>query len=321
MAPCLDNLISIKGLCDNDESISGVDLFDLPGMSIEKASAAAGAKAVSGKNLLIDKVRIATLKMKNDLMTFLHGNGYIPNLTTNIFKTGEPPKRPSLIDPANGGQYRGIQIRGAYGNTCIMKKLFVSQVYIKSNLTGAAVMRVEDGNDIYDYDIQLHAGQTDIITINFTAKYTNINILLADTLGVYSVEPNCGCGTQSNGCAKTVGLSGAVTTNLQGYGIYADVQCICDYDEMLCKFVKMGILGEILKYGAGIEIMDEITKSDRLNYFTIYGKEAAQETKIEWSGEYANLWNTFIKSLYKILPGIDRCGCIDCGGTQIKSNV
>lgn len=321
MNPCLTNIISIKGFCDTDDSLSGVDLFDLPGLSKEKAASISDTKYTSGKVLLEEKVRIATQKLKTDMMAFLWGNGYVGSSIDAIYKTGDLRTSDRLIPPSNAGDFRGVNIQSVLLSRCILKKLFVSYVYVKSNEDIETTLRIEDGEDQYDYTVTLHAGAIDRIKINQTFQSGNVSILLPDSLEVYSVEPDCGCGKKSNGCAKVYGIAQNVATNQDSYGIWADVQCICDYEQLLCQLATIGLLGEILKYGAGVEIMDEAIKTDRLSYITVYGKEDAQATKQEWSAEYASLWNTLINSLHKVLPNIDKCGCIQCHGTQILSNV
>lgn len=325
-ATCLQSIISLREICDESgdlsQSLSGFDLFDLPGMSIRQAADIADEEYISGKALLIDKRRLATLKIKNDLLAALQSNNYIPQTVTNVFRTGTLRRNGEarIVQPLNNDGYRGNVI---YANRadCALRKLFISEVYIKSDYDGETTLRITDDTNVYDYDVTLTAGAINAITVNFAAEGKVVEILLPDSIAVYSVNPNCGCGGSSNECARILGMFGSSTTNNEGFGIWADVQCACDYDHLLCVLGKQGLMGEILMYKTGIEVMDERLKTDRLNYFTTYGRDEAKETKAEWYREYVDKWNILINSLPGVLPGIDRCGCIECGGMSIRTNI
>lgn len=322
-ATCLQSIISLREICDEPtESLSGFDLFDLPGMSLTQAADIADAEYVTGKALLIDKRRIALMKIKNDLIGVLQSNDYIPQTVANIFRTGtlRRDRDAYIVQPLNNDSWRGNVI---YANRadCALRKLYITEVYIKSDYDGPTTLRITDDTNVYDYDITLTAGAINAITVNFKAEGKTVELLLPDTIAVYSVNPNCGCGGQANECARILGTFGAATTNTEGFGIWADVQCACDYDHLLCQLGRQGLLGEILMYKTGIEIMDERLKTDRLNYFTTYGREEAKETKAEWYREYVDKWNILINSLPGVLPTVDRCGCIECGGMSIRTNI
>jgi hypothetical protein len=74
-----------------------------------------------------------------------------------------------------------------------------------------------------------------------------------------------------------------------------------------------GLLGEVVLYKTGINIMDERIKTDRINYFITYGQPEAEKTLKEWNKEYTEKWNTLITALPTLLPRIDKCGCLECG--------
>jgi len=323
-ATCLQNIISLREICDEtEESLSGFDLFDLPGMSIRQAADIADEGYISGKALLKDKRRIATLKIKNDLIKYLQGNDFIPHLITNVFRSGALRRggEAYIVQPLNNEGWRGTTLYPVRSE-CKLRKLLVTTVYLKTDFTGPAVLRITDDNDVYDYDVELHEGAIDAIEVNFVSEGTRtLEILLPDSIGVYSVKPDCGCGGTANDCARIMGSMGSTTTTNEGFGVWADVQCFCDYDQLLCALGRQGLMGEILMYATGVEVMDERLKTDRLNYFTIYGRDEAKETKSEWSFKYNEAWNSLIGALPKLLPHIDRCGCIDCGGMSIRTNI
>jgi hypothetical protein len=320
---CLQQIISIKDACNpNPKTLSGYDLSDLPGINVRAASNIADEDYVTGKALLADKLRLAIMEVRTDILQFLQGNEYITQSVSALFRTGElrTGTQDGLIIAQNGNGWRGVSI---FNNRpeCNLRKLFISEIYIKTDYSGVTTLRIEDGDEYYDYEVTLHAGKIDAIEINFTASKNTVSILLPDNIAVYSVNPNCGCGDKKNDCARVLGIVGPVTTNAEAYGIWADVQCKCDYDYLLCQLATQGLLGQIVLHATGVKIMDEQLKTDRLNYFTIYGEDKAESIKAEWSSIYAEKWNVLIASLPGILQTIDQCGCIECGGSKLVSNV
>lgn len=312
---CLDNIISIPTGCGDDTpSLSGFAITDLPGITIKQSANIASEKFVSGMNLLKDARRRAVLQVRNDLVTFLQTNGYVPSTTQSIWSTLD--KRDGSIKLATSlGDFRGIVIKAQQKN-CGIRKIHIPYVYVKADHTGVLVLRIEDGEKSYPFTFDSVSGSISKVAVNFTAEGDEIHILLPDVIDVYSVLPNCQCGgstTPKSNCAKVVGYYNGIETKGEGFGIWADVQCKCVYENLLCQLATDGLMGEIVLYKTGANIMDERVKTDRINYFTTYGLEAAEKTKAEWENEYVTKWNTLIESLPRLLPRMDKCGCIECG--------
>lgn len=314
-ANCLDNIISIPDECGESEaSLSGLAISDLPGITIKQTAEIASEKFISGVNLLKDARRRAILQLRNDLISYLQGNGYVPKLVQRIWSTLD--KRDGSMRPATSlGDYRGIVIRSQQKN-CLLRKLHIPYVYVKADHTGTLVFRIEDGENSYPFSFDSVAGSISKVAVNFTAETDEVYILLPDVLDVYSVLPNCQCGgstTPKSDCAKVLGYYNGIETKSEGFGIWAEVQCKCDYSYLLCHLATEGLMGEILLYKTGVNIMDERLQTDRLNYFTTYGRPEAERIKEEWSALYNEKWNTLIAALPSLLPTIDKCGCIECG--------
>jgi len=319
---CLDNIISIPTGCgDEVASLSGFAVTDLPGITIKQTADIASEKFVSGINLIRDARRRAILQIKNDLITFLQGRGYVPNTVQSVWSTLD--KRDGSIKLATSlGDFRGIVIKAQQKN-CGIKKLHIPYVYVKADYTGTLVLRIEDGEHSYPFSFDSVTGSISKVAVNFTAETNEVHILLPDVIDVYSVLPNCQCGgstTPKSNCAKVVGYYNGIETKGEGFGIWADVQCKCNYELLLCQLATDGLMGEILLYKTGINIMDERISTDRLNYFTTYGKEDAEKTLAQWTNDYTEKWNTLIVSLPALLPNMDKCGCIECGSSR-KANI
>lgn len=318
-AQCLNDIISVPD-CDNEESLSGFSVNDLPGITIKSAAQVASEKFMSGINLIKDAKRRAILQVRNDVVTFLQANGYVPSIARGVWSTLD--KRDGSLKAATSlGDYRGIVVKSQQKN-CLIRKIHLPAVYVKANYTGSLTLVIEDGEKSYTYAFDSVAGSISKVYVNFTAETDEVYILLPDTVDVYSVTPNCQCGgrsTPKSDCAKVMGYYNGIETKSEGFGIWADVVCKCDYDNLLCYLATNGMLGEIVLYKTGVNIMDESIKTDRLNYFTTYKRDEAEATKAEWSNIYAEKWNTLIQALPNVLPTIDKCGCIDCGSRRMAN--
>jgi hypothetical protein len=285
------------------------------------AASIADADYIQGITLLKDKRRLALLKIQNDLMKFLHANGYIANLFSSLWRSGET--RSKTIEGGAADQFRGavFYTKTDSKKACLLKRMQIPAVYIKADYDGAAILTIVDGPNEYDYDVTLYAGKTVKVNVKFKAEYEEVMVLLPSNIPVYSVDPFCDCPDKKSDCVKVLGISNGGTNTSESYGISCDVQCACDYELILCALANKGLLGEVVMYKTGVEIMDERLKTDRLNYFTTYGRQEAQEIMKEWEARYGDAWNTLITALPKTLLQIDGCGCLDCGGTKIRANV
>jgi len=324
---CFDNIISIKDPCATytvespaPPSLSGYDLFDLPGVSFKKANMIADEDYLSGINLLKDKRRLAILSIHSELMSVMNANGMIAKGTTDMFNTAGEFRNTTVTATGNSG----IRITNKVVN-CYLKKLKIENIYVAATVvvdTNTNLI-VVDGGTTYTYPITLKPGKTTRLKVSIQAKSSLISIYINGALipTRTSINPNCGCGSSNNGCASVVGLGNGIEDRNEAYGIWADVLCECDYSFLLCALASNGLMGEIVMYKTGVNIMDECLKTDRLNYFTIYGKEDAKATKDEWENVYREKWNLLIASMKNVLYNLDRCGCVDCTGVAIKANI
>lgn len=318
MLECLDNIISIPE-CGEQESLSGRSITDLPGIGITQAANIASEKFMTGLNLLRDARRRAILDIQTDLIGFLQGNGFVPKIFQKTWSTLYKLTG-GTVEGTDIGDYRGIVLKTQVKN-CLLKKLYIPYVHIYPAYTGTVVLRIEDGENAYPYTVQLVAGEPIKVRVNFTAVTDEVYILLPDYVGVYSVTPNCQCSSThaKSDCAKVIGYYNGIETKSEGFGIWADVQCKCDYGYILCQLATDGMLGEIVMYKTGVNIMDERLKTDRLNYFTTYGREEAVGIKAEWQQEYVARFNRMLDAMGSYLPRIDKCGCIECGSYRIAN--
>ena len=64
-------------------------------------------------------------------------------------------------------------------------------------------------------------------------------------------------------------------------------------------------------YHAGMLFIDELLMTDRINAFTLYNIDRAQEIKAEWKETYDQCIKDLVDRLPKFLNQVDSC-CIQC---------
>lgn len=326
MSNCLDNIVSVKG-CDGvkGDSLSGLDIFDAPEISLNNLANIANEEYISGLALAQDKIRLACKMVKNDLQSVMAAANVLPNLTdiTYTAATFKPNKTVGLSSVQRGLVLnRNAKIQGA------MTKQVIHNVYIYPFISKSDVsVYVYDqwaGGTLTTYSIDLTANQTNTLNIEYTVlgNYARVYIQDAD-VSFASSYLTCftGCdGRMPNACGYVKGWYDDHTINTrEGYGINIDFSCACDYDELLCGLSK-GTLGNIVWMRARYELMESLIKTNRLNNWTIYNRDEAKEFTKELYNQYVIDWNTFAQSLPNVLKNM-RDSCLDCRGITWKTNI
>jgi len=326
MASCLDNIISVKNLCGETEpSLSGLDLFDAPEVSTKVLAMAANEEFITGRNLAISRVELATKLIKNDLQSVMAANNVLPNLTdityeAATFKTG-------VVIPAlavNRGLvlYRSPKIKGSLRKT----KIHNVYVYPLVNATNVTLNIYDEyaGGILNEYVVDLTANQINTFDVEYLVrgKYARVYIN-GDSLSFASSYLTCftGCnGSLPNECGYVKSFyNDKQIEGKEGYGINIDFSCVCDYDEMLCGLAK-GVLGNIVWLKSRWELMQSLIHTDRLNNWTVYNREEAKKFAEDLNTEYINAWNTFANSLPSIVENM-RDSCIWCRGIRWQVNL
>lgn len=126
----------------------------------------------------------------------------------------------------NLGDFRGIVVKKRRQQK---GALFIPYIYIKSDHTGALVLRIEDGEHSYPFTFDSVAGSISKVGVNFNASGEEVHILLPDVIDVYSVQPNMQIGMLPK-CdfATCVGYCNGLETEGESFGIWANVEFISE---------------------------------------------------------------------------------------------
>lgn len=328
MASCLDNIISVKDVCNpaNDTpSLSGLDLFDAPEISTNTLAKMANEEYVTGLALARAKVGLATKLVKNDLQSAMAANNVLPNIT-DIKYNAATFNAATVISAlaVNRGLilHRNPRIKGRM-NKCVIETVWA---YPLVNATGVSLTITDNGNGgvTSTYNVDLIAGEANKFTLNYLVQGTFAQVYInGDGLSFSSSYLTCfsGCnGALPNACGYVKSYyNGKEISGREGYGISIDFKCACDYDELLCGLSK-GVLGNIIWLKSRLLLLEELIKTDRLNNWTVYNREESKEYYGQLNGEYVTAWNTFVNSLPNILANMQD-ECLDCRGIRWMVNV
>lgn len=254
---CYENIISIRGLCQQDNAMYYLD--DI-GISLLMAAKTADEKYGTGKKLIEAKIKQAWRDAFNDI-TF---HGLEANKVLNDVTAGSI----SVASVAPFDAFRGVKF--TMDKDCILSRFFLHKVTLSVKIGGATKIVLRDSGieyEIYNGTI----GNDEIIEV-VTNRYMSDSFqILADNkeIEVYSSLPNITCNCRDRLHFTINGTS--YTSEL--YGITADIQVRCDKDKYLCKFVDK--IGQAVLYKAAALIWKDVNDSSRLNDYLVIKKEDA----------------------------------------------
>lgn len=302
---CFTDYLGKRGITTNPKS--GLYINDLQGISFEKADAIADSDYATGIEMidgLIDhSIALVTDDLKEYAMPYFKLHSIIDLHKTGKFRTGYHAKK-----AAN----RGLHVeKHASKLTCI----YVQRLWILGNSTGDFDVVISDGNETTTYEVSLTAGEEYELQVNYQANRDEIYIYIDNTnfAPAYGYVGTCDCGMGVRyRMYKVYGWTGSKNTNYH-YGIRGEISIICDLDDVACvlsKYLRFPIL-----YKFGVEFMKEVQESDRLNYFTLVGREQAAELEAKYQAEYEKRMKTLLNTLPQLLRSIDS-HCVSCNQSK-----
>ncbi len=299
---CFTDYLGLKGITASP--VSGLFINDLPGINFEKSDAVADTDYATGIEFINAKITHAIGLVTDDLRHFLAPyfklHSQIDHQLTAEYKTGY-----HAVSAAN----RGLKLEKT---SSTLTKLFVNRVKVLSNTPGANVITITDGGIATNYTVTLAAGVEQWVEINYIANrdiifITMDNTALAMSKGKVKKSSCSNCGKRYQ-TFRVWGWNGTRTKS-EHYGLRADVSVICSDDDLAC------VLKERIKYPVlykfGVEFMKEVQETDRLNYFTLVGREQAGELQQSFEEDYVKRFESMAKTLPRLLRSID-LNCVTC---------
>lgn len=325
MASCLDNIVSVRDVCAEDgeqiASLSGLDLFDAPEISINGLASVAKEEYIQGITLAKAKVALAVKLIGNDLRSVLAANSVIPSLSEPHYESGRFNTLQGF--PADNKDRGVILYKNQRHNRGGLKKTKIYKVRVYPTAAfEAATLTIEDEYKTTTYTVELVANEVNEFEIDYVilGKYAKVYL---NNVPVLSNVITCftGCnGTYPNECGYVKGYNnGKELSSKEGYGIQLDFGCVCDYDELMCTLAPTYI-GELVWLRSRELLLDERLRSDRLNNFVVYDKEETKRFRDELHNEYIGKWQTFASSLLGIIQKLGD-SCLQCKGIRWVTNI
>ncbi len=311
---CLKDHIGVEG-CTTTTPNSGIFVNQLPGIELKMLDKIANEDQ-SDFNGVYDDIQERTVRrLKSDINTFFEKQSYKLKTAVQDFWMGH------LIDTASttpaGTDYRGIQLElnvetddFVPSNLQVFAIQSIDLYFTSTNGTTIKVFDLDTGEELFS---QVVAAPSVIgwTTINIYQEFTARRIFIAydatllasvlmDTTDMENatLDESCGChrvhfsadflcddcGATLEGASATIAAPTTITEGDNAFGFAVRWRVDCSFDRWICD--NREIFTTALWYLLGAETTFERIYSSRLNEFTMFDKEKAQELNTLYEAKY-----------------------------------
>lgn len=317
MSKCFDNLVGLRGLCNNTHNFY---VNDLSGISFRSFSEAADAEYNTGAKLFESLYKTAVEHVKTDVLSV---SDFKANYVAKVGQIG------SVGDLFNESENNYLQINA---------KVDTDDAYVIGRINSIEFISDRDAcSKIYvdDQEIPITVNEgLNRIEINKSFNYqTTIGIdVSCFNIGASSYDCGCyqNCKDCDDDCVKMSyykGVDASILTFDSNIGVRVQYGCECDMDKFLCPYAHLMKIAIRIKIG--ILLMLEIgANKDNKSYFLRSTKSDAEFWLSRWEGttnlqtgfkERSEYWSEIkkIANQLKMQSSI----CNSCKGIQIKQIV
>ena len=334
---CFKNLIGISDICNVVASDSGLNIQDLPGMTLDLAEAVKTSDHSSGVDLINRKIELSAIsiteELRSKLGSKLRSNSVVENDVIGFYQNDLPTVafKPDTL--------RGIQIRV---DRHPYLELFISSISLQVNVNIPTVIEVWDLMTGIRIDtIPITTAVNEIITIdvfkNFKTHQQKLNLFIA-----YDAEIGDGfksllrqgfttdCDTCSHSrrhyqdsfiftqAAEIADASTKVQQNLKGIGNTGGLSITyslnCELDSFICSIKNRLAYPQL--YRTGILLVEELLFSNsRLNPYVAVHRGKHEELMELYQARYDESMESILTNL--ALPNDI---CFECVQTVSTTN-
>lgn len=326
---CLDNYIGVKGYCGDTTPSSNLYInLNLPGITLEQAANSAEGAITTGVSLLQQSITNGIARTRQAIINAMLGRVRF----NQILSGGEYGSyQPDDFDDSTkylSGTATGRGLKAELRNGCSLTNIYIPRVGVIGQGSGSKTLTITDGVTSTSYSFTL---TSQVITWVETKKQIESDlafIKIADaTFSPLDVSLNysgsCGfCANEcsnshSCGCSNGLNVYGFDGTNTgsQTYGLIPIIQTRCSSDKFFCEISGLEMVQWACLYAAGVDFMNYVISSHRVNFYTIYGDEDASRMSELWENQFQDRLQTIVKTLPKYLGTIDSC-CLECDGSS-----
>ena len=312
---CWNNVIGIRGLCDEQTPSSGLYINDLTGISMSDLDSGVNEEDKTAYTLIQRKIDQAANMIQAESLAYLYNRW---NYLTSSWdgQVGFWPQQLEAL--GSSAVWRGIGVRYRQADYIAVT---LTAVNLLVNYTGTVNVLVYDlitGNVLETIPVTTVAGTPSRLVVNkkFTSNGQMLNLaFLYNATAVNSYQtglyPVYGCGGcsrgsrwQNNVLERTIEIptTGAVIEQNISGGSWTGGLSV---ESLLCAHI--GQLGYPLLYKAGMLIVKEMEFSKRLNGIISYNRERNSQLVEYYQQQYDAYMSRYFEQAY--MPDT---GCFSC---------
>jgi hypothetical protein len=304
-------IVGIRDFVECSKPESGLFINDLPGISIKTAASVTTEQYQTGVKLLQQSILMGTKHVYDEFISelgpYFNFNSIVETRVLDKFNT-------QIIAPSP--VERGITIKRWRSE---LAKIFIKEVYIAVQNSGAAKLKIIDRCNVTELDIDLDNDCVNVIPVNYLADSEQVQIVFDQTnFAVFncsynSIGRHCGsCGGGHHKNSTILGISNGIEDgNCYGVGVYANIRCY--EEEVFCSLLQRMYF--LIWYRSGIVFLNELINSSRINNITLFGKEQAIELVKQYQAAYDTKYQTIMKNAYEYIKST-KGDCLICNGNR-----
>lgn len=316
---CLDNYILVKGHCEGNTPSSNLYInVNLPGITLEKAANTAEGAIVTGVGLLNQAITNGIARTRQELMAAMLGTVRF----NQIISGGDYGQWDLDNYLTASAAERGLKIE--LSKCCRLGRIHVQRVGYLFNTSGARILKITDEGTVTNFSFTATAKVPGFIETKYTANSDRIYLTMDNSATSVNNSFLCYsgyCGNCTNtctgrtacGCSNGLIVNGWDGTNENSttYGLSPMIQVICDSEKFFCEISHLEMTEWAVLYASGIDFLNYVLNTNRINVYTIYNEEEAIRTIDLWEAKFKERKETLVKTLPKYLNSIDSC-CLEC---------
>ena len=307
---CLENQVLIWDGCTTKES-NKIYINDLPGFDLSIPDYLSTQQVADGMQLMESKRRMASEFVKYEIQNFLNPRAQMATVVAN--QTAGYYREDRKLINLEANKYKGIQISLENYPYLSLYVNSISVFWDAAITTNVRVYNLTTGELLDTLPITTVANEPTLITVNKEYKNNGqfLNLIfvvdssLADAYETTILPKGCtscfaryelfnqyagGRGIKINQSSTINNQS--IQSELHTHGVSVDYSIGCDHDYFICNMANRFALPMFYKFG--IEIMDEIIYSKRLNSLTTIHKDDAINLKVEYLLKYQESMNNVL---------------------------
>lgn len=312
---CLDNFIGLRGACNGSTPISGRYINDLPGVDLRMLSNLSNEEQADYDGVWNEIYRRSVGELESEvsirMQKYFKKSQILENTQSGYYKS------PAVTESASA-EYKGIAI--LYNGTKYTS-VFVNEVGLY--LSGSATVTIK----VFDYrtgatlDTLSFSGTTGMNYFQINKEYYSYDkkaqiYICYDATAIASQETNVFSPYDESSSESfvrgarisTVGtvLEANMTFEGNTYGLTVNFNIKCSVARLICS-IRDSLVSP-LYFKLAEQLLLERSMSDRLNKYTMFNAERADELRAEYIAKYNQSLDNVLNELEPIADGT----CIEC---------